>query len=53
MIVTKFHEYRLIIDREINEKHALLIECGPGYRGVKRFPNATAKNLSILRYFLL
>ena len=31
MIVTKFHENRLIIDREINEKHALLVECGPGY----------------------
>ena len=31
MTVTKFHENRLIIDRYINEKHALLVECGPGY----------------------
>ena len=29
MIFTKFHENRLIIDGEINEKHALLVECGP------------------------
>ena len=28
----KFHENRLIIDGENNEKHALLVECGPGYR---------------------
>ena len=28
MIVTNFHENRLIIDGEINEKHALLVECG-------------------------
>ena len=34
MIFTKFHENRLIIEGEINEKHALLVECGPapGYR---------------------
>ena len=32
MIVTKFHENRLIIDGEINEKHAPLVECGPGTR---------------------
>ena len=30
MIFTKFHENRLIIDGEINEKHALSVECGPG-----------------------
>ena len=30
MIFTKFHENRLIIDGE-NEKHALLVECSPGY----------------------
>ena len=34
MIVTQFHENRLIIDGEINEKHALLVECGPGYNYV-------------------
>ena len=34
MIFTKFHENRLIIDGEINEKHALLVECGPGYNDV-------------------
>ena len=27
---TKFHEKRLIIDGETNEKHALLVECGQG-----------------------
>ena len=26
MIVTKFHENRLTIDREINEKHAILVD---------------------------
>ena len=31
MIFTKFHKYQLINDREINEKHALLVECGSGY----------------------
>ena len=30
MIFTKFHENRLIIDGEVNEKHALLVECDPG-----------------------
>ena len=35
MIVTQFHENRLIIDGEINEKHALLVECGPGYNYVR------------------
>ena len=35
MIVTKFHENRLTIDREIGEKHAILVDhfkCdfGPG-----------------------
>ena len=28
---TKFHENRLIIDGEIDKKHALLVECGQGY----------------------
>ena len=28
MIVTKFHEKRLTIDREINEKHAILVDFG-------------------------
>ena len=28
---TKFHENRLIIDGEINEKHALLVSCGLRY----------------------
>ena len=28
MSFTKLHENRLIIDGEINEKHALLVECG-------------------------
>ena len=32
MIFTKFHENWSIIDGEINEKHALLVECGPGYK---------------------
>ena len=31
MILTKFHENRLIIDGEINEKHALLVSCGLRY----------------------
>ena len=31
MIFTKFHENRLVIDGEINEKHALLVVCGTGY----------------------
>ena len=31
MIFTKLHKTRLIIDGEINEKHALLVECGPGH----------------------
>ena len=34
MIVTKFHENRLTIDREINEKHAILVDnfsCDFGY----------------------
>ena len=26
MIVTKFHENRLTIDREISEKHAILVD---------------------------
>ena len=26
MIVTKFHEKRLTIDREISEKHAILVD---------------------------
>ena len=26
MIATKFHENRLTIDREINEKHAILVD---------------------------
>ena len=30
MIFTKLHENRLLIDGEINEKHALLVKCGPG-----------------------
>ena len=28
MIFTKFHENQLIIDGEINKKHALLVSCG-------------------------
>ena len=31
MIFTKFHENRLTIDGEINEKHALLVSCGLRY----------------------
>ena len=31
MIFSKFHENWLIIDREINEKHALLVSCGLRY----------------------
>ena len=31
MIFTKFQENRLIIDGEINEKHALLVSCGVKY----------------------
>ena len=30
MIFTKFHENRLIIDGEINEKHALLLNVAQG-----------------------
>ena len=26
MIVTKFHEYRLTIDREISERHVILVD---------------------------
>ena len=28
MFLTKFHENQLLIDGEINEKHALLVSCG-------------------------
>ena len=34
MIVTQFHENRLTIDREISEKHAILVDhfyCDIGY----------------------
>ena len=36
MIVTKFHENRLTIDREISEKHAILVDhlCDFGYIGL-------------------
>ena len=51
MIITKFHENRLIIDGDINEKHALLVECGqgPGYNTTRgpvalTFVNSIAKN---------
>ena len=37
MIFTKFHENRLIIDGKINEKHALLVECGQGYRSYAQY----------------
>ena len=37
MIFTKFHENWLIIDGEINEKHALLVSCGPGYSSYAQY----------------
>ena len=37
MIATKFHENQLTIDREINEKHAILVDhfqCDFGYNKI-------------------
>ena len=47
MIFTKFHENRLIIDGEINEKHVLLVSCG------LRYIRLSAELLLFVIYLLL
>ena len=45
MIFTKFHENRLIIDGEINEKHALLVECEVSFTHLKLWVAVVVDNL--------